>query len=475
MKSTIKQAMLFGVLWFGWQANAQEIIVTDSTSIQPEKAVAQADVDKDTGGRRKVDGIAAVVGDYIILDSDIDLMYRDMKSQGISTKNVTDCQLAGSMMENKLYAHQAIQDSLVVSDAQINSYIDQQISSMVKQLGSMEKVLEFYRKDSETTFRNELFELNKQRQLSQKMQQKIIEDVEITPEEVREYFDKIKKDELPVFGDEVEISEIVVKPEVSEAERQKAIDRLNQFRKDVLENGSRFSTKAILYSDDTRTGGDILTLGRKDPFVKEFKDVAFSLREGEISEPFKTEYGYHIVKLVKIRGQQIDVRHILIIPDVDKASIEAAKEKIDNVRNKIESGEITFADAAREVSDRKQTKNEGGKLRNPETGDTKFEQTNLPSDLYNQVVDLKEGEVSLRISDADDMGKPFYKLIRVDKRIPEHKADYSTDYLRIKDLALQDKKLKTIKEWQKDKIKDTYVKVSGKYRDCEYTSNWLKK
>ena len=476
LKFTIKRSLILGAILLGLQAGAQEIIVTDSTSIPLEDELAQNEiVTSEEGARRKVDGIAAVIGDYIILDSDIDLTRKDIQSQGNSTANVTDCQLAGSLMENKLYAHQAIQDSIVVPDAQINNYIDQQIAGLVRQLGSMEDVLEFYKKDSEAEFRNELFELNKQGQLAQKMRQKIIENIEVTPEEVRTYFNEIPKDSLPIFGDEVEISEIVVKPEVPEEEKQKTIDRLNQFRTDVLENGSKFATKAILYSDDTKSGGDILSLGRKDAFVKEFKDVAFSLREGEISEPFETTYGYHIIQLVKVRGQEIDVRHILLIPDVNNAAVEKAKEEIDQVREKIVNGEIEFAQAAREVSDREQTKADGGKMRNPTTGDTGFDQKNLPTTLYSQIADLKDGEISYRLTEHDEMGRPFFKIVKVDKRIPEHTADYGTDYMKIKDLALQDKRIKAIQEWQKEKINDTYVKVSGKYRDCEYTSNWLKK
>jgi len=467
---------MLGAILLGLHAGAQEIIVTDSTSIPLEDELAQNEnLTAKEGARRKVDGIAAVIGDYIILDSDIDLTRKDIQSQGNSTANVTDCQLAGSLMENKLYAHQAIQDSIIVPDAQINNYIDQQIAGMVRQLGSIEDVLEFYKRDSEAEFRNELFDLNKQSQLAQKMRQKIIENIEGTPEEVRAYFNEIPKDSLPVFGDEVEISEIVVKPEVPEEEKQKTIDRLNQFREDVLENGSKFATKAILYSDDTQTGGNILSLGRKDAFVKEFKDVAFSLREGEISEPFETTYGYHIIQLVKVRGQEIDVRHILLIPDVNNAAVEKAKKEIDQVREKIVNGEIEFAQAAREVSDREETKADGGKMRNPTTGDTGFDQKNLPPRLYSQISELKDGEISYRLTEQDEMGRPIFKIVKIDKRIPQHIADYGTDYMKIKDLALQDKRIKAIQEWQKEKIQDTYVKVSGKYRDCEYTSNWLKK
>ncbi|MDT0650367.1 peptidylprolyl isomerase [Autumnicola edwardsiae] len=468
----ITTGIMFMLFVVGMQA--QEVIVTDSTAIQPKEEVAQQ-ITENNNERRRVEGIAAVVGEYIILDSDIDLMYKQMQSQNMSTANVTECNLAGSLMENKLYAHHAVQDSIVVLDADIRSYIDQQIAEMSRQLGSVEKVVEYYNKESEAELRTELFEINKERQLSSRMQQKIVESVEVTPEEVRAYFEEMKEDELPVFGDEVEIAQIVVRPEIPESEKQKVIDRLNEFRADVVDNDASFRTKAILYSDDTNTGGSILSLGRKDNFVKEFKDVAFSLQEGEVSEPFQSEFGFHIIEIDKIRGQQVDLRHILLIPGVTNATVEEAKSKIDTIRKRVGEGKLEFAEAAKEFSDEKETRNDGGKLRNPQTGDTKFELTKLDPKIYNQVVNLEEGEMSLRLTDNDDTGKPFFKLIKVVKRIPEHEANYATDYLKIKDLALQAKQLEAIEEWQTEKIADTYIKVNSKFRDCEYNSNWLKK
>ncbi|MUP46424.1 peptidylprolyl isomerase [Gramella sp. BOM4] len=476
LKYTIK-SVVAGMLFFGGaiSMHAQEVIVTDSTSIQTEAEVRAKEEGKQGSQRTKVDGIAAVVGDYIILDSDIDLMYKDMQSQGMSTAEVTDCNLAGSLMENKLYAHHAIQDSIIIPDSQINGMIDQQLQGFVQQVGSIDKVLEYYNKDTEEELREELFRINKQRQLAQQMQQKIIEEIEVTPEEVRQYF--VNMEEKPMFGTEVELSQIVIEPEIPESERQKVIDRLNEFRADIIDNGASFATKAVLYSDDEVTGrdGGRITLTRKDPFVKEFKDVAFSLQEGEVSEPFETEFGYHIIQIDKIRGQTVDLRHILLIPDVTNASVEAARAEIDSVRSKIVRGDLDFADAAREVSDEEETRNDGGRLINPRTGDTRFELTKVDPDLFKQVEGLEEGEVSLILTQQTRTGKPQFKIIKVTKKIPEHTADYSTDFQKIKQLALRDKQLDAIAEWQEEKISDTYIKVNGKYRECEYTSDWVKK
>ncbi|NJW53991.1 peptidylprolyl isomerase [Salinimicrobium oceani] len=475
LRSIINSAALLIFMFTAGAINAQEVIVTDSTAIDIESEIQAKTENK--SGRFKVDGVAAVVGDFVVLESDIDKMYIELQSQGVSTQDVTNCNLAGRLMENKLYAHHAIQDSIIVSDSEINANIDQQLAYMTQQVGSLEKVLEFYKKETEAEFRAELFEINKQNRLASEMQRKIVEAVEITPEEVRAFFTSIPEEERPVFGDEVEIAQIVVKPEIPQEERQKLIDRLSEMRADVLENGASFATKAVLYSQDpgSRSSGGKITLTRQDPFVKEFKDAAFSLQEGEVSKPFQTEFGYHILTVDKIRGQQVDVRHILLIPDVTEATKQKAFDKVQNVRERINNNEISFSDAAREVSDEKETREGGGKLINPTTGDTRFELTKIDPLLYEQVVNLEKGKVSNILTDQDNTGRPFYKIITVTNRYPEHKANYAQDYNKIKELALRDKQLKAIEKWQKEKIGETYIKVNGEYRDCEYSSNWLKK
>ncbi|MCY2687915.1 peptidylprolyl isomerase [Salinimicrobium sp. TH3] len=474
LKSIIKSLGLLLLIFSGGNIQSQEVIVTDSTAIGIEAEIQEKINDR--SGRFKVDGVAAVIGDFVVLESDIDKMYLELQSQGVSTEDVTNCNLAGRLMENKLYAHHAIQDSIMVSDAEINANIDQQLAYMTQQVGSLEKVLEFYKKDSEAEFRAELFEINKQNRLASEMQRKIVDAVEITPEEVRAFFTDIPEDERPVFGDEVEIAQIVVEPEIPQEEKTEIINRLNEMRADVLENGASFATKAVLYSDDTssRSSGGKISLSRKDPFVKEFKDAAFSLQEGEVSKPFKTIYGYHILTVEKIRGQVVDVRHILLIPDVSEETKQEAFNKIDNVRERITNNEISFADAAKEVSDEEETRESGGKLVNPTTGDTRFELTKIDPLLYEKVVNLKEGEVSTILTDQDNTGRPFYKIITVTNRYSEHKANYAQDYNKIKELALRDKQLEAIEKWQKEKIEETYVKVNGEYRDCEFSSNWLK-
>ena len=427
--------------------------------------------------RVKIDGVAAVIGDFVILDSDIDKQFTQLEAGGISTEDITRCQLFGKLLEDKLYVHHAIQDSIEINDAEVRSYVDQQLEGFAEQIGSMEKLIAYYKKSSEKELRDEMFELNKNGKMASMMQQAIIEEIEVTPDEVRQFFNKIAEEERPQFGTEMRVAQIVVVPETTKAEVDKVIKRLNEFRADVIDNGASFTTKAVLYTEDPgskRTGGKY-TLNRKRPVMaKEFREVAFSLQEGEVSKPFKTDFGYHIIQLEKIRGQEFDIRHILLIPKVTPTAIKEAKEKLEKVRQSILDGEITFAEAAREASDEEETKFDGGQLRNPETQDYNFELTKMDPELYSQIQNLKDNEVSPVLKDQDRIHPVKFKILTVTARVDEHEANFAQDYLKIKALALQEKQLNAIEKWQEEKIMDTYIKINGELRSCDFNSNWFK-
>lgn len=465
---------LFITLLIVNNVSAQEVINDEKVQETPKKVDSTS-----TQNAKKVDGVAAVVGDYIILDSDVDKAYLQLQAQGVNTTDIKSCELFGKLLEDKLYAHQAIQDSIQVSDAEIRKNVDYQIEQFLAQTnGSMEKLLEFYKKDDEKAFRDEMFEINKTNQLAAKMQAKIVEEIEITPEEVRAFFEKIPKDERPTFGTELKVAQIVAEPKITEEEKQRVINRLKEFKADIIENGASFRSKAVLYSEDpgSASKGGKYTLNRKQPrMVKEFRQVAFSLQEGEISEPFETDFGYHIIQCEKIRGQEYDVAHILLSPKVSSEAIKEAKERLENVRQRIVDGKISFADAAREASDEKETRGDGGQLINPTTQDYNFELTRMEPELYSQIQNLKDGEVSLVLKEEDRTAKTKFKILMVTDRIDQHEADYARDYLKIKQLALDEKKIKAIAKWQEEKILDTYIKISGEHRNCEFSSNWLKK
>lgn len=430
--------------------------------------------------RNKIDGVAAVVGDFLVLDSDIEKQFNQLKASGISTDDMTTCQVFGKLLEDKLYQHHAIQDSISVNSLEIQSFVDQQIDAFAEQIGSMEKLINYYNKNSEQELRNEMFELNKSSELAKKMQEKIIDETEVTPEEVRQFFNSIPKNDRPFFGTELKVAQIVVIPETTEEEKKKVIDRLKEFKADVEDNGANFTTKVVLYSDDlaSRRSGGKLTLNRKKQrgqFDRNFVETVFSLREGEISDPFESDFGYFIIILDKIRGQEYDVRYILLRPKLKPFDIAEAAKKMEDARNTILSGDLTFAEVALEISDEIETKFEGGKLINPETQDFNFELTKMDPELYSQIEKLKDGDVSIVLRDEDRLNPVKFKILTVTDRVDEHEANFATDYIKIQALALQNKKLKEIEKWQNTKIDDTYIKIANEYKDCEFYSNWLKK
>lgn len=427
--------------------------------------------------KQKIDGVAAVVGDYVVLDSDIDLVQIELRANGISTQDVTRCELLGRLLEDRLYAHHAVQDSLEVSDQQVRSFMDEQLSVMVEQIGSMDKVVKYYNKKNADDLKNHFFDIIKMRKLVEAMNKKIIDEIEITPDEVKTFFNKIPKDEIPLIGSEVEFAQIVIKPKVTEEEKQKVIKKLRDIKNDVLVNGASFTTNAVLLTEDraSAANGGYYKINKKTQFVKEFKDVAFSLQEGEISEPFETVYGYHIIKVEKILGQEVELRHILLSPKVSEEALAEAKAKIESIKEKIVNKELSFSDAAKSFSDQKETKNNGGIFFNPQTLEHKFELTKMDPAIYNEISDLKVNEVSRIILDEIPGEGKFYKILTVLEKTDEHPADFSNDYIKIKEIALKDKQISAIAKWTDSKINETYIKINGEYRDCNFVSNWLKK
>lgn len=428
---------------------------------------------------RKIDGVVGVVGDYIILESEIDKTLLELKSQRIPVGDLSRCDLFEKLLEDKLFANQAILDSLPVTDAEVTTFMNDQINRMVEEVGSMNKILQFYNKKNEEELRETLFDIVKQNKLTQNMQQHIVEKVTITPEEVRTFFNEIPKDQLPTVGDEVEIAEIVIKPEISKEQKQKVIDRLKEMKTDVLVNGASFFSKAVLFTDDraSASNGGFYSINKKTQFVKEFKEVAFNLAEGEISEPFETDFGFHIIYLEKIRGQQLDLRHILLVPKPTDEAVVEAKKKIEDIREKIIKKEISFADAAAASSDNKETKFNNGVMKDPRSLDPRFELNNMEDrELYFLVSNLKEGEVSPAAlkNDAQKQEK-YYRIVTINKKYAEHKIDFAEDYTKVKNMALNKKQGIEVEKWVTKKLIDAYVNIQGEFRDCKFRNNWLKK
>ncbi len=482
MYKTNKITLLLSLLFISNIAISQVPEEIPDTQIEPPLPELQADmgIKKDSTPKfkkLKLDGIASVVGDYVILESDIEKTLIDLKSQGAMTENITRCGLLGKLMEDRLYAHQAVQDSLLVSDDEVNLTTERQIQSFVAQMGSMDKLLKFYKKENEADLREDISKINKLRMLSEKMQGSIVSEIEITPEEVRQFFNKIPESERPVFGAELEISQIIKQPKATDLEKQKVIDKLSTIKADIEDNDAKFSVKAILYSQDpgSKSKGGFYSITKDTGFDKTFKDVAFSLQEGEVSDPFETMFGFHLIYIEKIRGQELDLRHILITPEISQDALDEAKAELDSIRKHISEGKYTFAEAARNFSDEKETKFDGGLLRNPITYDSRFELTKMDPTLYNQVRSLKDNEISFPILEQDPRGGgPKYKLLNVTNRYDEHIADFAKDYTRIQQIALTDKQYNAIRKWMREHIDETYISVNESNKGCDFANNWVK-
>jgi len=427
--------------------------------------------------KQKIDGVAVVVGNNVVLDSDIDVYRKELESQSDNKLNVTECQMLEQVMKRKLLAHFAVVDSIEIGDDEINSSVDRKINSFKQQLGTEKKIAEFYGFSSIEDFKKEFFNVEKESAMITKMQQKITGKVNVTPEEVRNYFKSLqKKGNLPNFGAEIVLEQIVLNVLPSKKAVADVLKRLKEYKKEV-ENGANFRMKAILYSDDpavTSPQGDIYTINRQSAFVKEFKEAAFSLNEGEVSEPFKSEFGYHILKLIKIKGKEREVRHILLQPEIDEKSLDKAKDSLNEIRDDIILKKITFGNAAFKYSNDKETKNNYGRLINPVTSDSKFDLTRMDPTLYARVSNLSQGEMTPVYYDESRSGEKMYKIILMKTKIPAHIADLVKDYEKIQNLALQKKKQEAIDKWVRKNIVDTYIKINNSYKKCKFDFNWKK-
>jgi len=426
--------------------------------------------------RQKIDGIAAVVGNEIVLDSEVKQLKQQLKQQGLKNQDFNDCNILETLMQDKILLLEAKKDTtIIVSDTEVDGMVEQQLEYMKAQVGSIEKILEFYNKKTLSELKNELKKINKSKKFSQLMRNKIVKNVDVSPEEVRQFFDKIPKDKIPEIGTKVEIHQIIIKPQPTKEAEEKVIKRLKEIKKEV-ENGSSFRAQAILYSEDpgSRSNGGKYVLKRNSPFVQEFKDVAFSLDQGQVSEPFKTEFGWHILYVEEINGQERVVRHILLKPEIGFLEQRNAEKKLDTIRKRILDEEISFEEAAKEFSEDEETKKLGGKIVNPQTGESLLDLTLLDPALHQIVQNMKEGEVTEVMEEQDRTGGKIYKIIMVKKRIEAHPMEFHKDYEKIKEMALEQKKEKVLVDWINDKIKGNYVKVNPPYNECKFKSNWNK-
>ncbi len=424
------------------------------------------------GQSQTVDGVVAIVGGNIILKSEVDEQYDIMRRQNFG-EELSECLVFEDLLFQKLLIHHAAIDSVTVGEDEVESNMDRRIQQLIAQMGDQNKLEEFYEK-SVVEIKEDMRTLVRDQLTAQRMQMTVVEGIEVTPSEVREYYENLPKDSIPLINEEVEISQIVKYPEISKEAEQEVIDKLKAL-KERIENGTSFSSMAILYSEDpgsNKKGGEYKAIQR-GVFVKEFEAIAFNLKRGEISNPFKTEFGYHIVQLLEKRGEELDLRHILIKPKMSQENLQEAKNFLDSITISISQGEMTFEEAANKYSEDEQTKFNGGQMSNFQSGNNRFEVSALDRGLFAVVNKMEQGSISETGYFQSQDQREAFRIIRLDRKFEPHKANLDIDFTRIKGFALQEKQSRMVEEWKKEKLVETFVKINLGYFLCdEKLVNW---
>ena len=429
-----------------------------------------------TAQKVKIDAVGVVVGKNIVLDSDIEKFKLELENSSEGKIQISDCEMLEQLMLHKLLAHHAVVDSIIVSDAEVNDQVERNIQFFSQEYGSIEKVVEAYGFNDIEDLKKELFGIEKENSLIQKEQRQITENIDVTPEEIRIYYNGLKeKGELPEFPAEIQIAQLVLNADPTQEEIDRVINKLNQLKKDI-EGGSSIKMKAIINSMDpgvTDNGGRY-SIDKNSQFIKEFKEAAFSLDVNQVSEPFKSKFGYHILQLHEIRGETRIASHILIQPDIPQEKLNETKEKLEKIKKDINDGVITFEEAVKKYSQDDDTRNNGGLIVNPYSGESTFDLTRMDPALYARVNNLQKSEMSDVFYDETRQGKKMYKVMIMKDRTNTHIADMVNDYVKVQNLALQKKKQETIAKWSREKIGDTYIKISEEFRKCTFDKNWTK-
>lgn len=426
-----------------------------------------------------VDEVIWVVGDEPILKSDVEAMRLQAQSEGVKWGGDPDCAIPERIAVDKLFLHQAAIDSLNVTESEISTGVENQINYWIELIGSREK-LEEYKKESISQLRSELHDDYRDRQLVQKMKEKIVKDMTVTPSEVRRYFHDVPVDSIPYIPTEVEVEIITQTPRIEQEEINRVKDELRDYTDRVNKGESQFSTLATLYSEDpgsARKGGELGYLGRArlDPA---FSNVAFNLTDPKkVSKIVESESGFHIIQLIDKRGDRINVRHILRRPHVSDESINKAILRLDSIASDIRAGKFTFEDGATYASDDKETRSNHGLMTNVSQAErtSKFRLQDLPPAIARVVDSMKVGQVSKAFQMINEKGKTVCVIAKLKNRIDGHKATMADDFQTLKDVVLNKRKEDKIHQWVVDKLKTIYVRVNDRYKNCNFEyQGWIK-
>ena len=438
-----------------------------------------------------VDEVVWVVGDEAILKSDIEQMRLQAAQEGLRFKGNPDCAIPEQIAVQKLFLHQAAIDSIEVTESEISMGIDQQIEAWTQMAGSREK-LEEYKRQTISQMRAQLHDDYRDRLMVQNMQKKLVEDIKVTPAEVRRYFKDIPQDSLPFVPTEVEVQIITQTPRIEMEEINRVKDELREYTDRINRGETSFSTLARLYSEDgsARNGGELGYTGRGQ-WVPEFANVAFNLTDPKkVSKIVETEFGFHIIQLIDKRGDKVNVRHILRKPVVSDSSITASLARLDSIAADVRAGippkairaqfteKWTFEDAVVFFSDDKDTRSNRGLMTNRpdmQTSTSKFRMQDLPQDVARVVDTMKVGEISKAFKMINEKGKTVCAFVKLKSRTEGHKATITEDFQVMKNVVLNKQREEKIHNWVVGKIKATYVRLNDNYRDCDFEyQGWIR-
>ena len=421
---------------------------------------------------QSIDKIIAIVGDKAILLSEVESQAMQMEQQATVKDSNLRCNVLEDIIIQKLLLNQAEKDSVVVSDAQVDGELSKKIRYFVGQIGSIEK-LEAYLGKSIVQIKDDFRERIRDQLVVQQMQGKIAGDVKVSPAEVRTYFETIPADSIPFIESEIQVAQILKKPPINQAERERVRKELQEIRQKIVD-GRSFASMAAFYSEDVVSaakGGELGFVGRGD-LVPEFEATAFALKGKDISDIIETMYGFHIIQLIERRGETFNVRHILISPKASANDLEFARIKLDSISEVIRLGRMSFEDAALKFSDDADTKNNGGLLINPGSGSTWFEVSQMDQSLFFVVDKMKIGELSDPVPVRIGEKKESYRIVSLKARTEPHRANLKQDYQRILLAAENEKKEKLVREWIERKRQSFFIKIDPEFSDCLFQNSW---
>ena len=423
-----------------------------------------------------IDRIIAQVGDNIILLSDIEAQKIQAKNENIEVDDQTECYMLEELLYQNILLNQAKLDSIIISDGQVNAEMENRLRTIENQIGSREKLEAFYGK-TYTQIKEEFREIIRDRMMSQEMERQITQDITVTPRDVERFFKNIPEDSIPYVNEKIAIQQIVIYPKINQASKNKVIEKLREWRKDILNGERNFAAVATVHSEDqgsARDGGKIEAT--RGMMVKPFEAAAFSLEVGEISDVVETQYGYHIIQLIDRKGDDYTIRHILKTPEVGRQELMDAAALMDECVARLKKNEITWEEAVQQYSEDEDTRQNNGNLSNPYTGDQYWVVQNINQidpQIFGIVNSLKDGEISEPSLYTDQRSrKQGVRLVRIQDRTKPHVANLKDDYNFIKQAAENERKEKVIANWVNEKVHKTYIKIDDNHSDCSFRYDW---